>query len=61
MTKENPKIVITHSTKVKCSGPDYPHNHPTVYYIIPIEERNVTACFYCGNLFTYIPNANITQ
>ena len=47
------EIVITDTIHVKCSGPEAPHDHPIVYYVIPLEKRNHVVCFYCGRMFVY--------
>lgn len=47
------EIVIVHSKYVKCTGPDAPHDHPVVYYLIPDTGRNYVICFYCGLKFVY--------
>jgi len=45
--------VIVHSRYVVCTGPDAPHDHPIVYYMIPEMDRNYVFCFYCGCKFVY--------
>ena len=46
------ETVIVDSRNVVCSGPEEPHDHPIVYYVIP-EHKNYTICFYCSKKFVY--------
>lgn len=43
---------IVNTRNVVCSGPDAPHDHPIVYYIIP-EHKDFVICFYCSCKFVY--------
>ncbi len=52
------EIVIVHSKYVVCTGPDAPHDHPIVYYLIPDTGRNYSICFYCSKKFIYEEQKN---
>lgn len=46
------ETVIVDSRDVVCSGPEEPHDHPIVWYVIP-EHNNYAICFYCSKKFVY--------